>query len=711
MSAALAVARNLNIFDELKIDPLSFLIPQDEHTWVTVAFYTVQGEKYIWTERHIRTEDLSAYLQEINLNRDLWITQNQFRAERRQKANVAYIPAFFCDCDIKKDTDLIKSGAIATVSDAIPLLKKFFWENDIPNPSIVNNTGNGLHVKWLFPEALHVSGPSDPLLQKWEAAQTALIKILRDFGGDVQARDACRVLRIVGSQNVKKDPANPLPVFMEESSDARFHFSDLAQTFIDTAQRLYPEPIKTPKKEKASKTKKPEKAPKEKTPKVPKESSVSTSSAPRERENIQPERGNIYTLHWHHTLAARRAEDIKTLGDLRRSPDGVMPQGSRELQTFFTLLFESTAGLLNSAAFDARAQQLINSMGGDFVCDKTPEDFKALRERLEATEAGQGWEKWERQVVPQLYRYKNKTIIKVLKITPEEQKQLKTIIGPEEKQRRYLLRHPNSTGQTREEYLSENEENSLEPWLYVIQLNKRGIQKEGISRRTWFNWKKLNDPQKNKLMGEAMYRARRDRGAMANGVQKANQIIFQAQLKPENAKLAHQEMYYLEKAVWPGAPNGRNMVYHTPKEWDALRFRYCERLGCVEEIEKLGVWTEDWKAIRQAKAEKAFAKETKKIAKQIAKEQEKEARRQAREVERAAKRAQREAALAAEKELKRLVREQQRELKRMAKDLEELERKKWKEAERMASKALRIITSSPPIGAWDGGTGAYIGEG
>lgn len=705
---AASTARNLGIIEDWLIDPLSFLVPQNEPTWVTVAFYTIRDGKYIWTEDHVRTEDLAEYLSKIDLDRDLWITQNQFRAERRQKANVAYVPSFFCDCDIRKDTSLISDGVIATVSDAIPLLKKFFKENGIPLPSIINNTGNGLHVKWLFPEALHISSPSDPLLQKWEAAQTALIKLLQSFGGDVQARDACRVLRIIGSSNVKKDPKNPLPVYMEEANDARFNFEDLAQIFVDTAQRLYPEPVK-PKKEKKSK---PEKAPKGKKEKTPKAHPASPSPAPvqRQRENVQPEHGNIYTLRWHHTLAARRAEDIKKLGDLRRAADGVMPEGSRELQTFFTLLFESTAGLLSSAVFDARAQQLIDSMGGDFTTDKTPEDFKALRERLESTEAGCGWEKWEGQTVPLLYRYKNKTIIKVLKITPEEQKQLKTIIGPEEKQRRYMLRHPNSTGQTREEYLAENEENSLEPWLYVIQTNKRGIQKEGISRRTWFNWKKLNDPQKNKLMGEAMYRARRERGAMANGVQKANQIIFQTQLKPENAKLAHQECYYLEKAVWPGAPNGKDTVYHTRQEWEALRLRYCERLGVVEEIERLGVWTEEWKQIRDAKAQRAWEKETKKISKKIAKEQEKEARRQAREAERAAKRAQREAALAAEKELKRLVREQQRELKRMAKDLEELERKKWKEAEKMASKALRIITSSPPppIGA---GTGVYIGEG
>ena len=182
-----------------------------------------------------------------------------------------------------------------------------------------------------------------------------------------------------------------------------------------------------------------------------------------------------------------------------------------------------------------------------------------------------------------------------------------------------------------------------------------------------------------------MYRARRDRGALVNGDRKANQIIFKAQRRPENARLAHQEIYYLKRAAWPGAPNGKDHVWHTSEEWAALRLRYCERLGCVAEIEKLGIWTEEWDQIRKAKKQKAWEKETKKIAKKIAKEQEKEARRQAREAERIRKKEIR----AAEKELQKLVREHQRERKKMAKEIEMAERKKQKEAERMASQAFR----------------------
>ena len=107
--------------------------------------------------------------------------------------------------------------------------------------------------------------------------------------------------------------------------------------------------------------------------------------------------------------------DIVKLLKIRaeNSLNGEVPEGRRELCVFCALDFAVPAGLVKregSADFNELAQKLIDFCGESFKSDCTPNTMRTLRRKfLNDTP---------------VYKFKKKTLIKRLEITPEEQSQL-----------------------------------------------------------------------------------------------------------------------------------------------------------------------------------------------------------------------------------------------------------------------------------------------
>lgn len=112
---------------------------------------------------------------------DRYFTPNEFRNWRRVDL-LSSLRA--CYIDLDGYTDL---GALL---DALPAL-------DIPQPSLVVESGRGLHLYWPI-EAVPATA-----LPMWQALQDELVRKLANLGADPSARDCTRVLRIVGSVNGK----------------------------------------------------------------------------------------------------------------------------------------------------------------------------------------------------------------------------------------------------------------------------------------------------------------------------------------------------------------------------------------------------------------------------------------------------------------------------------------------------------------------------
>src|SRR5215471_6434444 len=127
-------------------------------------------------------------------------------ARRRCKENVSEINCLHADIDFK---DIIE-----TPDEARRALRQLMYP-----PTIVNFTGHGLHVLWLFKEAIEATPGSI-------AEVEALLRLLADHvGADLQAAEVARLLRLPASHNTKN--GEWLEVFTELDTGRRYILDDL----------------------------------------------------------------------------------------------------------------------------------------------------------------------------------------------------------------------------------------------------------------------------------------------------------------------------------------------------------------------------------------------------------------------------------------------------------------------------------------------------
>lgn len=147
---------------------------------------------------------LASYKQGFHLN-------DKGKKVIRVRGNVRDLKALWLDIDFK--------GEYHDLPEAVGALKAFLQATQLPSPSIVVGSGNGIHVYWPFSRTLP--------LERWQRLADAFKEACKTLGlkADlVCTADACRVLRPPGTVNFK-DPANPKPVKVLTSS-AQLHDPD-----------------------------------------------------------------------------------------------------------------------------------------------------------------------------------------------------------------------------------------------------------------------------------------------------------------------------------------------------------------------------------------------------------------------------------------------------------------------------------------------------
>lgn len=124
--------------------------------------------------------------------RDTFTNKNgKLRVKRTQK-NVERLKAIWLDIDFKD----------CSAKDLVPKLSGFIKTTGLPKPSMIVNSGGGLHVYWCLKEAL--------LFPDWVPLAEGLKTLckMHDLPADhVCTSDAARVLRPVGTHNRKYSPA------------------------------------------------------------------------------------------------------------------------------------------------------------------------------------------------------------------------------------------------------------------------------------------------------------------------------------------------------------------------------------------------------------------------------------------------------------------------------------------------------------------------
>lgn len=124
----------------------------------------------------------------------------------RWKGNIVNLNAFFVDIDglTNKETADGKQGIKKELR-----LKEFLLEKveskGLPFPTFIVETKNGAHIYWVFTDPVPVSAGNEEVIKKYEEKLKDIRYLL---GGDPEAAEASRVLRIPGTIHLK-DPAHP----------------------------------------------------------------------------------------------------------------------------------------------------------------------------------------------------------------------------------------------------------------------------------------------------------------------------------------------------------------------------------------------------------------------------------------------------------------------------------------------------------------------
>ena len=420
-----------------------------------------------------RMEHLEAVASSTRSSPDTYISQASFCTGRsRGISNVASIGCAFVDLDS------YKMGLDADDRLVEQLVEKAS-QLGLPEPSYIVASGRGLNCKWLFDAQLPAAW-----LDRWQNVQSILVQVFRTLGADTGVRDAARVLRLVETSN----SANGQIVRVVWSGGQRIPFERLwtAVSGIDLSTL---QEISGQKMHHAQRT-----ALARRVKALGLEMLQSDAGTEAfqdrarqyleryasEREPIMLFRKNLQSLNW------SRFIDLRDLCIRRGGPR----RGSRDVTLFWMMNFLALSGVVTPENFQREVTALSASFEG-VGHDFHPLDgsLNTLCERVGAyrTASLRG----DRQsMFAALYTPTNETLIDLLEISSDEQRELRTVIGAAEVQRRRDAKVPGreerrSMRQSRTEVLIARVqalESQQVMWTCAALAEEVGVSRSSVSR-------------------------------------------------------------------------------------------------------------------------------------------------------------------------------------------------------------------------------------
>lgn len=380
---------------------------------------------------------------------DTWISQGAFFKPSRKVVNLWNIGLFFCDLDYYRIPNL----ANASPDRICGLIRVRCEDLGLPIPSLFIFSGQGLQIKWLFERPIN-----QPALRRWSIAQAVLCKIFSDIGADTASKDAARILRLVGTVNLK---SMKVARVIDGTTDLngqpiKYSFEELCEYFLPlTREQSRAENVTRWNKEReASKANKVKLKP------------VSGSG----------KKGNGFGLR---TYAWRNLCDLRKLGEIRGYPQNGVPQGQRDLQIFWRMNFMILSGVIDPSRLYYEAQELVKEICPNFD-SSVQSTLSTLYDKAKGHNRGEKVVFCGKEVTP-LYTPRHDTLINSLQITSAELEQLLLSSDDQKREKKLAqdrardeMKRRESGAVTRDEYLASSMSQS-KPW-----------EKVGVSRAKWY---------------------------------------------------------------------------------------------------------------------------------------------------------------------------------------------------------------------------------
>ena len=345
-----------------------------------------------WSERAIPVEDLPKYLESLPLGVNTYLSQARFRGWRRTQL-LSSVNAVWLDIDH------YKAGHRWSDAQALCALLRACDEGDpaVPAPSYVLASGRGLAAVWL------VDVLAREALPRWQALEVALVERFDGLGVDRAARDVTRVLRLAGTIHTGSERLVRC-LYPEVGTPRRHGFDELCRLLL---------PYARPERSRAASKRK---------------------GRPAEPVRTRPSAVRLVRLGGRESrLWADRLADLDVL--LEQRWFGGLPPGQRD--PWMLIAGAALSWMIPPSAARREARMLaIRAIGGDWGERQVDARLGTVLQRAEAAGRGEVVS-WQGMDVDPRYRYRNATIIDLLQITLDEQRKMRTLIGPEERGRRY----------------------------------------------------------------------------------------------------------------------------------------------------------------------------------------------------------------------------------------------------------------------------------
>lgn len=406
------------------VDHAKILHPDDPKAVGMAILACRDGER--WKEHAVSIRDLPYVARYLLKRQDVYISQNRFDGRFRRISTLKQLNALWVDLDYYRNPELAGLHPWKVLELVLELLER----EGIPAPSFAVATGRGLALVWLHSPVPRAALP------RWNACQQRLYEVLKELGADPMARDAARVLRLIGTINSKTGSV----VEALTPAEDPWPFDRLADAILPLSRAEIRD--------------------------------LRVARALRGKTLVRPPQAFTEATLWE-----ARLSDLQKLLWLRWF--GRLPPGQRDAWLFIAGV--AMSWLCIPQVLQRELFALAHEVGGwDEKEAKTR--LHAVLKRAHMAARGETVE-WMGQRIDPRYRFTNETIIEWLQITPEEQEQLSVI--KDEKGQRELNRlrqerfRREAGALPREEYLARAEMRRQE----VLRLRQEGMSIRQIAEK------------------------------------------------------------------------------------------------------------------------------------------------------------------------------------------------------------------------------------
>lgn len=441
--------------------PLACDEPLKYHDPQRAGFFSVlyQCSDGVRRQRSHKLVDLEEVVERLDPTRDTWVSQGEFFKPNRRVVNLWRMGLAYVDLDTYNTTGLAGRSPEYQVHS----LLRFCEDHQIPVPSLVVYSGRGLQVKWLFDKPI----PSK-VLPRWQALQNELCNRLMPLGADWKARDASRVLRLVDTVNSKSGERAFLVHQLTTPAGGAIRLANGAVGYDFGA--LFDEVLPL--------TRAALEVQRSRTEQERVEAAIEIAARQARKENwiLLKGQGHVGNLRPFiaSELAWDRLADLRKLAELRGWSLGHgAPKKERDFPVFLAACFLAQAVVVPRLRQEVAA--IAQELSPEWSAAEVNSCVSSVMARADQASRGERVSFEDKEIDPR-YRWRNSTLIERLAITPEEERQMGTIIGREEAKRRDAERKRLQRIEAIESGLAK----SREQWLgEKQQRNQRGRELRG----------------------------------------------------------------------------------------------------------------------------------------------------------------------------------------------------------------------------------------